>query len=357
MKSLPGGVAGNIAADLALLKNLVATSVERVSLISVVGNDTAGETMVEALRSVGVDVCGVGVVNGGRTPCVVAVLNNNGDVSASIADVDLVEKHLQYDLLVQWSEALSSASVVVMDGDLSPDGLKVVCQMVKRQSPKENKKKTILWFEPAAPDKAGRISGLLPWVDYISPNVDELKTLTKTLLQSRSLSMPTDCLKKSKALKVLDEFESTLPRPLLDSLTMVCFVLEAGVEYILLTLGEHGAALCHKHDVINEMSSVSILYAPALPAMVKNCSGGGDSLVAGFVHALVNGTKDNETCLQWGIVMAKLAVESSTNWASLQGIPNYQDLHNLASFVRVQKFKIPLCCYCPSCLGVEAMGL
>jgi pseudouridine kinase len=352
VRNLPGGVAGNIAAGLALMKK-ISKSEETVSLISVVGSDTTGESMIEALRDLGVDVQGVEVVSRGRTPCVMVILNIHGDVAASIADVQLVEEHLDQDRLTHhWSESISSASVVIMDGDLSPEALNTTCRLAKlgSKNDQEGRRKSILWFEPAAPDKAGRISSLLPLVDYISPNFEELKILTKTLLESSEKPSRhyTHCT-KSKQLELIN---SALPSSLLDAFAMLCYVLDAGVQYILLTLGEQGADLCRKASTQGR-SPVSILYAPALPAAVINCSGAGDNLVAGFVHALVNGAKDIETCLQWGIAMAKLTVESHTNWPNLQGGVDHlhsQDLRQLASTVSVQKFEIPVCCCCPTCL-------
>lgn len=357
VRNLPGGVAGNIAASLALLKNLT-NSEETVSLISVIGSDRAGESMVEALRGLGVDVQGVEVVSGGRTPCVMVILNSHGDVAASIADVQLVEEHLNRDrLLGSRSASISSASVVIIDGDLSPEALKTACQLAKVPSEKEQGegRNSILWFEPAAPDKAGRISSLLPLVDYISPNFEELKMLTKTLLESngRPPRHPAHCTKS----KQLEWMDSALPSTLLDAFAMLCYVLEAGVQYILLTLGEQGAALCFYKNPTQGRSHVSIKYAPALPATVINCSGAGDNLVAGFVHALVNdGANDIETCLQRGIAMARLTVESHTNWPNLQGGVDQlysRDLRQLASPVSVQTFEFPVCCCCPSCLDAH----
>jgi pseudouridine kinase len=354
VRNLPGGVAGNIAASLAVLKK-ISNSEETVSLISVIGSDTTGERMVEALRSLGVDIQGVEVISGGRTPCVMVILNSHGDVAASIADVQLVEKHLDQDRLVHRSESILSASVVIMDGDLSPEALKTACRLAKLglNNNQEERRKSILWFEPAAPDKAGRISSLLPLVDYISPNFEELKMLTKTLLEAdeRPSRHPARCT-KSKQLELIN---SALPSKLLDAFAMLCYVLEAGVQYILLTLGEQGAAVCRK-DSTEGRSHISIMYAPALPAGVINCSGAGDNLVAGFVHALVNGAKDIETSLRWGIAMAKLTVESHTNWPDLQGGVDqlhWRDLRQLASTVSVQKFVFPVCCCCPSCLDAH----
>ena len=86
-------------------------------------------------------------------------------------------------------------------------------------------------------------------------------------------------------------------------------LLHEGVGSIVLTLGGLGAALC---TLSLDRRSILVHHAPALPATVANCSGAGDCLVAGFMHALLRGCDDAQA-LAWGVAAAKAAVESDTN--------------------------------------------
>lgn len=86
-------------------------------------------------------------------------------------------------------------------------------------------------------------------------------------------------------------------------------VLEAGVQYVVLTLGAQGAALACRHPT---KRSTAAFHLDALPAAVVNTSGAGDCLVAAAVAALMGG-QDPLDALAWGVAAAKVAVQSGGN--------------------------------------------
>lgn len=69
--------------------------------------------------------------------------------------------------------ALNSVKMVCVDGNLSARDIGLVCGMCTQHG-------IACWFEPTTPQKSRRIlqAGMLHAVDYISPNVEELRALT-----------------------------------------------------------------------------------------------------------------------------------------------------------------------------------
>ena len=73
---------------------------------------------------------------------------------------------------------------------------------------------------------------------------------------------------------------------------------QAGVQHIILTMGQHGAAHC---QLSKDHQAVVVSHMPALPAQVANTSGAGDCLVAGALMRLLEGG-DPTSALAHGLV-------------------------------------------------------
>lgn len=135
-------------------------------------------------------------------------------------------------------------------------------------------------------------------VTFISPNIPELLALADTLRLAADLPVlppPTHDASWSATLTAL--------LPVLET------VLEAGVQYVVLTLGAQGAALACRHPTKH---SAVVFHLDALPATVVNTSGAGDCLVAATVAALVRGA-DPIDALAQGIAVAHVAVSTGGN--------------------------------------------
>lgn len=94
-------------------------------LITAVGDDAAGLSLVDSCRSLGIDIEGIMTVPGGATPSVSIIFNGQGDVAASVADVRLLETALTPKALLSHSSRIQSSFLAVLDGDLSQDALEV----------------------------------------------------------------------------------------------------------------------------------------------------------------------------------------------------------------------------------------
>jgi sugar/nucleoside kinase (ribokinase family) len=200
----------------------------------------------------------------------------------------------------------------------------------------------ITWFEPVAPNQAVRAIPIISLLHFASPNIDELRSMAAALVGSQP-AFQKCCHKES------DKWKTTLPAQTEDVysiLQRVCpllqVLLNAGLRYVVLTLGALGAALCNLSEDKRQMI---VVHGHALPAVVKNCSGAGDCLVAGFIHALLHGLVPDRA-LAWGLASAKRAVESNSN------IPSQLSTAQLKASsldVSLQKYCFEHVCCCYQC--------
>lgn len=94
-----------------------------------------------------------------------------------------------------WIEsALNSVKMVCVDGNLSARDMRLVCEMCVQRG-------IACWFEPTTPQKSKRIlqAGMLHAIDYVSPNVEELKALVEgvnAVVEERSVARMAEHLLK-----------------------------------------------------------------------------------------------------------------------------------------------------------------
>ena len=80
--------------------------------------------------------------------------------------------------------------------------------------------------------------------------------------------------------------------------------LQEGVEYVVLTMGSQGAALCTLGDHRRVLLAV---HLPALPVNIVNTNGAGDCLVAGCLASLLQRKHpDRLSALAYGMVCVPL---------------------------------------------------
>jgi pseudouridine kinase len=309
VKFVPGGVARNIAHTLVLLANSQETLSMATSppqewplLITAIGDDAAGKSLLDSCKTLGMDTKGIITVPRGATPCVSIIFNGQGDVAASVADVSLLESSLTAVDLARYTREIQESHLVLIDGDLSQDAIEAVCTSSRNSS---SNRRPLLFFEPVSAPKSIRAVPFLSMLDYASPNVAELNAMAGAVLKRSERSHVVQKSSRGGMGFLSEEKETALEaaRPLLQLL------LEEGLVNVILTLGSLGAALC---SLSKDKTRILVHHAPALPAMVVNCSGAGDCLVAGFLHGLTY-TEEPLQALAMGIVAAKHAVQSGSN--------------------------------------------
>jgi pseudouridine kinase len=298
---IPGGVSRNIAHSLALLlRSSPRLPPPLPLLISAVGDDAAGAALLAGWADFGLSTAGIERVPGARTPSVSVIFDAaTGDVAASVADVALLERELTPDRLARHRRALQAAQIVLVDGDLSERALAAACRLAGGDG-------ALLLFEPVSAFKAPRAAGVLSLLDFATPNRAELAALADAARQRRrsvsDLGTAPARLRNGRG-GAETAAELGLLRPDLDA------VLRAGLRHAVVTLGPNGAALC---ALAADGPGIVVHHAPAAPASVANCSGAGDCLAAGLMHALLEGCAGPEA-LARGVAAARFAVESRTN--------------------------------------------
>lgn len=154
-------------------------------------------------------------------------------------------------------------------------------------------------------------------ITFVSPNEAEIVAMAEALHPKNTKAGPPPrrvVLKKGSNGKCINDIlDRELQRPIIE-------ILQAGVKYVVLTLGSQGAALCSK----GPLGQILYNHYPALPSSVVKLSGAGDCLVAGTLAALSRKLVEQEA-VAYGVAAAKLAVESEMNvpqglsWDALSG--------------------------------------
>lgn len=264
LQQLPGGVGRNIAENLRRLGH-------DPLLISAVGDDLAGDTLLRHCESAGLSTEGVIRRSGERTAVYLAILNEQGDLHTAIADMSVFSS-LTPERVLSYAESLAAAPLVILDTNLPRETIGTLCQFCsEREIP--------LFVEPVSVEKSRKLAGLLPMITYISPNRDELAALAHPEAADR---------------------RSAGWRQDLDSL------LAQGVKQIVLTVGEDGVILAN---------TAGVRQYPAFPATVRDVTGAGDSFVGGMIAGLL-WEEPLERAILYGLATAKLTVETTETVAS-----------------------------------------
>lgn len=231
----PGGVARNIAENLARLGL-------DVRLVSVVGDDLHGRSLLEATQRAGVDVQNVLVLPDAATPTYLSIQGPDGDMALAINDMDALAR-LTPARLVGCRELVRHAGRLIADANLSEDALAWL--FAEAQAP--------VMVDPVSAFKAERLRPWLARISLLKPN-----RLEAASLSGLPLTAPHD------APRVADWFH------------------EQGVQQVVLSLGSEGLFYSDGH---------SSGWAPAvLPAGgIVNTTGAGDALMAGLACGLQDG--------------------------------------------------------------------
>jgi pseudouridine kinase len=250
----PGGVARNIAENIARLG-------DRVHLISVVGRDPMGDHLIDHTVAAGVRVEHV-VRTDRPTGTYTAVLDVDGELIVAIADMEATVE-LGPEQLDSARDVIATAGVLVVDGNLRRDALDYALDLAAGV-------RTV--FEPVSvPKAAGLKEAIDARVYAVTPNRDELAALTDLPTRTdRQLHAATRALHAN------------------------------GVELVWVRLGERGSMLSTADETIE---------IPAVPTVVEDVTGAGDSMAGAFCHALLQGSSAEEAA-RFGHVAAAMTIAS-----------------------------------------------
>lgn len=256
----PGGVGRNIAENLARLGS-------PVQLVAAVGTDPQGHALLERTSNAGVGVGHV-IRTTAPTGLYCAVVDNSGELVLGVSDLHSTDDLTVEDLAAHRS-LVHAATLLVVDGNLPAT---VVAHLL---------------------DLAA--SAAVPVV--IDPVSVRKATLLRDALGS---ARPVHTLTPN-----LDELAALVDHPVTDEPAALAAAADAlhaqGVVHVWVRRGSHGSVLFAR-------GSSPVAYA-APPATVVDVTGAGDSMTAGYVHAL-GATGDVAYAAGYGQALASLTVES-----------------------------------------------
>ncbi|HSO65098.1 MAG TPA: PfkB family carbohydrate kinase [Ornithinibacter sp.] len=273
-----GGVGRNIAENLARLGR-------PTLLVAAVGDDPAAETVLARTTAAGVE-CRHVVVSPHPTGTYAAVLDDGGDLLIAVADMRATDELAVADLAVVPS-LLGGADALVVDANLDASVLRWLLSAAEEAG-------VIAVLEPVSVAKAAQVAPLLDGsvrLHTVTPNVDELGAL--------------------------------VGRPVPDSAEGVAdaaLVLhDRGVEHVWVRRGTRGSLLSiaaqPSGTVADDVPGAStasgrrVVLVGAPATEVADVTGAGDSMTAGYVHALLAGD-DPVDAARYGQVLAALTCAS-----------------------------------------------
>jgi pseudouridine kinase len=254
-----GGVARNVAENLARLG-------QPVILLTVVGQDETGESILEYLGSAGVDVSFVMRHTKISTGTYLALVDEKGWLQYAMADVRILSA-LTPAYLDLHSDLFSKASLVFIDANLNKDVIRKIFTLARAA-------KVPICADPTSILLADRFKPYLKRIKIITPNILEAEILC---------GFPIDPFNRQEALDAAK-----------------CLVT-SGVEISIITLAELG--VCYA-------TSETTGQVPALRTQVVDPTGGGDALTAAVIFALLNGVPLDDA-IRLGISASSLTLQYS----------------------------------------------
>jgi len=252
----PGGVGRNIAHNLAQLN-------VPVTFLSVVGNDDEGRRLLEETRQAGVNVEQVVISNTRRTGIYLAILNAIGDMDIALSGMDILEElNIQY--LESKTEVIKNSEIVVFDANIPEESIRYITELCYNNN-------IPVVVEPVSIDKAKKLKNVLDKIDYITPNKEELESITEiNILNDEDMK---------KAVK---------------------YLRDKGIKNVIVTLGERGVYVSSE-----ELEK----FIEPYQTEIVDATGAGDALTAGLVYGIFNGYS-LEVSAKLGLAAASLTISS-----------------------------------------------
>lgn len=173
-----GGVCRNICENLARLG-------ADVRLITVVGGDAHGRSIIEGCMKAGIDMSPTRVVHGEHSSIYVSLMDSDGDMLLAMSDMHII-KRLDAQLVDESRDVLCGAELVVCDGNLSVRTIERLTQVCDRP----------LYIDPVSTAWARELKPFIGRFDTVKPNRMELAALTDCPVDTREhLELACDILR------------------------------------------------------------------------------------------------------------------------------------------------------------------
>jgi pseudouridine kinase len=260
VSSCPGGVVCNIARNFVKLGG-------NAAIFSRVGQDGAGNQVLQDLASPNLDLSNVSRSSNRPTATYTAVLDEKAQLFVGLADMAIFEE-----LDSAWADGiaatLAQSKFWILDANLP-------AATTERLLRANNSDATVL-VDPISVAKSVRVRAVLNEIDVLFPNTKEAAVLSGRAVATRD-----------------------------DIIEAAAEIRRQGVGTVIMTLGEDG---------IYVDDGKPGRFIPAIPARkLTDVTGAGDALVAGFAHATITG-EQYEPAL-WGLAAASLTLETEDSIA------------------------------------------
>ncbi|KAH8246663.1 hypothetical protein KR038_002799 [Drosophila bunnanda] len=273
-----------------------------VNLISAVGNDQMGHTLLQkmpkALKR------GMILEDNQDTSLCSVIFDKYGDCKLILGNME-IHQSITPETLQAHHQFFAEAPIIVMDSNISEHAMASILQQAQNN-------KIPVFFEPTDMFIAGKPFKLVPEltknIRLIKPNLQELKTITEAIT-----GHPVDL-----------ELSTKLPQEkLLQQAKFMIKQIDSHFNCIIATLGDHGVLLSCRQDAEDDATMLLDVSQSAVPHRIRfyaaplvnnivNVSGAGDSFCAGFITALLQQGRSLSECVAAGFVAAEKALQSES---------------------------------------------
>jgi pseudouridine kinase len=258
IRSSIGGVARNIAENLARLE-------VQTTLLTAVGDDTAGQNVIDACEEGGINCDYVRSIAEARTGTYMALLKPDGQLHTAISDFDVMA-HVDSDYLLEHEGLVENADLIVIDATIHDDVLETLFELTARHNIR-------VAADPTTPALASKLCPYIPQLYMVAPNAGETVSLCnlKEPAHDRDTAIST-----ARSLVTL------------------------GAHIAVVTMGEDGLAYAHGGGAG---------FLRAIQTNVVDTNGAGDAFSAATIFGLLNDVPIDEA-MRLGITAASLTLES-----------------------------------------------
>jgi pseudouridine kinase len=253
-----GGVARNVAENLARLS-------QPTVLLSAVGEDVPGKSLLGVLKEAGVDVSAVQILPGQRTGAYLAIVDDRGRLRTALDDMSALQA-LTPEWINEQEPLFYSARMVFFDANASAETLAEIIRLARKTG-------IPACADPTSRHLADRLSPHLRNIHLITPNAGEAEIL---------LGRPIPQDDPANAVLAAQE------------------LIARGVRIALISLAEFGAAYASREERG---------HFPALRTAIVDPTGAGDALTAAVLFAILNNIPLDEA-VRLGISAASLTLRS-----------------------------------------------
>jgi len=225
-----GGVGRNIAENLAYLK-------DEVHLVSIFGEDALGRLCFDFCKKIGIRMEDSFFSQTTSTSTYMAVMDHRRDMHLAISDMEILQE-LDLKRLAMTVSKINPDDLCVIDTNLDRESIRFLCENIRCP----------LILDPISTVKAEKVKDLLGYFTMIKPNRYEAEVLCGFSLQNDS-----------------------------DMKRAVNYFLAEGVKEVIISLGEDGIVAGDGNQIVKMKMT---------PVSVVNATGGGDSFVGAYVHAM-----------------------------------------------------------------------